>query len=123
VDSEVQLSPRERFRTSTFIPILDSLLTELVRRREVYSKLKHWFGFLFTLLTSSDAELCESVRKFQAHFSSDIEEEVFEDELIQFIGYIKQYPTEAVSPLACLKCIQEDGISEAFPNVDTAFRV
>ena len=81
------------------------------------------FGFLFTLPTSSDAELRKSARKFQAHFSSDIEEEVFKDELIQFVGYSKQYPTEAVSPLACLRHIREDGISEAFPNVDTAFRV
>jgi len=63
------------------------------------------------LLTSSDAELSEYARKFQAHFSSDIEEEVFEDELVQFVGYIKQYPTEAVSPLACLRRIQKDGIS------------
>jgi hypothetical protein len=72
VDSEVQLSPRERFRTSTYLPILDSLLTELIRRTEVYLKLKHWFGFLFTLLTSSEAELRESAREFQAHFSTDI---------------------------------------------------
>lgn len=123
VDSEVQLSPRERFRTSTYLPILDSLLTELVRRTEVYSKLKHRFGFLFTLLTSSEAELRESARKFQAHFSTDIAEEVFEDELIQFVGYIKQYPTEDVSPPACLRRMREHGISEAFPNVDTAFRL
>lgn len=123
MDSEVQLSPRDSFRTSTYLPILDSLLTELVRRTEVYSNLTHRFGFLFTLLTSCDAELRESARKFQTHFSSDIEEDVFEDELIQFVGYIKQYPTEAVSPPACLRRMREHGISEAFPNVDTAFRL
>jgi len=43
VDSEVELFPSERsFRASTFLPILDSLLTELVRRTDV--------DFLFTLL-------------------------------------------------------------------------
>ena len=62
----------------------------------MYSKLKHRLGFLFTLLTSSEAELRESARKFQEHFSIDIEEQVFEDELIQFVGYIIQYPTEAL---------------------------
>ena len=89
VDSEVglQLTPRERFRTSTFLPILDSLLTELVWRTEV--------AFLFTLLTSSEAELRESACK--AHFSIEIEEEVFEDEIIQLVDYIKQDATEAVS--------------------------
>ena len=51
---------------------------------------------------SFDAELRESVRKFQAHFSSDIEEKVFAHELIQFVCYIKQYPTEAVSPLSLI---------------------
>ena len=59
----------------------------------------------------------------QAHLSIDMEEEVFQDELNQFVDYIQQYPTEAVSPPACLRRIREHGISEAFPNVDTAFRV
>ena len=79
---------------------------------------------MFTLLISYGAELRESVwirvhlahillrepvRKFNAHFVTDIADEVFEDELhvalhvIQFVGYIKQYPTEAVSPPACLR--------------------
>ena len=48
---------------------------------------------------------------------------MFEDELIQFVGYIKQFPTAAVSPPACLRCIRQDGIAETFPNVNTAFRL
>ncbi len=50
-------------------------------------------------------------------------EEVFEDELVQLIGYVKQDPTEAVSPPACLRRMRENRISEAFPNVDTALRL
>ena len=50
--------------------------------------MKHQFGFLFTLLTSSEAELSESACKFLAHYSTGINE-VFEDELIHFVGYIK----------------------------------
>ena len=96
----LELSPRERFRTWTFLPILDSLLTELVWRTEV--------AFLFTLLISSEAQLRESAWK--AHFSFEIEEEVFEDEIIQLVGYIKQRATEAVSPPACLRRIREGGI-------------
>ncbi|CAM1297492.1 Uncharacterised protein r2_g681 [Pycnogonum litorale] len=122
VDSEVELTPREKFRTSTFLPILDSLLTELVRRMEVYSKLKHQYGFLFTLHTSFETELRESARKFQAHYPRDIGES-FEDELMQFVGYTKQYPAESVSPPACLKRIKEDGIANSFPNVDIALRI
>jgi len=58
-----------------------------------------------------------------AHFVTDIEKEVFDDELVQFVGYIKQYPIEAVSPPARLRRTQEDRISEALPNVDTEFRL
>ncbi|CAM1329396.1 Uncharacterised protein r2_g3859 [Pycnogonum litorale] len=122
VDSEVELTPREKFRTSTFLPILDSLLTELVRRMEVYSKLKHQFDFLFTLHTSSETELCESAHKFQAHYPRDIQGS-FEDELMQFVDYTKQYPAESVSPPACLKRIKEDGIANSFSNVDIALRI
>jgi len=63
---------------------------------------------LFTLLISSEAELRESACK--AHFSFEIEEEVFEDEIIQLVGYIRQHATEAVSPPACLRRIREGGI-------------
>jgi len=39
-------------------------------------------------MISSEAELRASARKFQAHFVTVIEE-VFEDELVLFVGYIK----------------------------------
>jgi len=42
--------------------------------------------------------------------SIDIEEEVFEDEIIQLVDYIKQRATEAVSLPACLRRIREGGI-------------
>jgi len=45
-----------------------------------------------------------------AHFVTDIEEEVFEYELVQFVGYNKQYPTEAVSSPACLRHMRESRI-------------
>ena len=68
-------------------------------------------------MTSSEAELRKSARKLNTHFVIDIEEEVFEDELVRFVGYIKQYLTEAVSPPACLRRMRENRKSEAFPNI------
>ena len=61
-------------------------------------------AFLSTLLISCEAELRQSACK--AHFSIDTEEEVFEDEIIQLVDYIKQRATEAVSFSACLRRIR-----------------
>jgi hypothetical protein len=58
----------------------------------------------------------------QEHFSPDVEA-TFAEELLHFVGYIKQFSSEACSPLASLKHIPSDGISETFPNVDIVLRM
>ena len=67
VDIEVELPPQMKFKTATYLPILDSLGTELRKRKEVYSKLQEKFVFLFSIIPCQILNLekllriCESI--------------------------------------------------------------
>ena len=120
--TEIVMSPRQNFKTTTFYSILDSLTTELMKRKEVYCKLQNKFGFLFQITNLSHLELREAASNLQKHFCEDLEY-AFVEELIQFSGYMKQFLPERYSPLATLGHIRSAGISEIFPNVDIVYRL
>ena len=121
-DTEAELPPRNNFKTATYLSILDSLATELRKRKEVYSKLQEKFGFLFSITTLSDSELREAAMNLQKHFSADLQL-TLADEMVQFSAYMKQAPPENCSPLAALRHLRNAGIVETFPNVDIAYRL
>ena len=79
--TEIVMSPRQNFKTTTFYSILDSLTTELMKRKEVYCKLQNKFGFLFQITNLSHLELREAASNLQKHFWKDLEY-AFVEELI-----------------------------------------
>ena len=54
-DTEIQLQPRDKFCTDTFIVIIDSLAAALLKHKEAYAELADWFAFLrkISLLSES----------------------------------------------------------------------
>lgn len=48
-DNEIKLSPKEKFRNQTFIPIIDSLIIELNKSIAVYEEINKKFSFIFQL--------------------------------------------------------------------------
>ncbi|XP_068245391.1 zinc finger MYM-type protein 1-like [Palaemon carinicauda] len=123
-DNEILLLPRQKCKTATYFVILDSLITELVKRKEIYLNLNDKFGFLFKITTMPDAELREAALKLQQHLSADVQD-TFVEEIVHFSGYMNQIkaPPEKCAPSAALKHLRNAGISEAFPNVDIAYRL
>ena len=123
-DNEVVLLPRQKFKTASYFSILDSLMTELVKRKEIYQRLNDKFGFLFKITTLPDAELRKAAFNLQQHFSADVQD-TFVEEIVHFSGYMKEIegPPEKCAPLAALKHLRNAGISETFPNVDIVYRL
>ena len=62
-DNEIVLLPRQKFKTATYFFILDSLITELVKRKEIYQNLNDKFGFLFKITTMPDVENREKLHE------------------------------------------------------------
>ena len=94
-NNEILMSPSQK--TTTFYSILDSLTTELMKKKVVYYKLQSKFGFLFQITTLSDFELRKAASDLQKHFSTDVEYS-FVEELIQFYGYMKEFLQKGAHP-------------------------
>lgn len=116
-DTECHLSPKEAFRVNCHNIICDSLLVQLHKRMEAYSKLEQKFGFLSNCHMSIPDKSAAS-KQFQRCYSSDIDEN-FPDEFEQFSPFLRQYN----SPLDCLKQIRKLNISHTFPNTEIALRI
>ena len=83
------MSPRQKFKTTKFYSILDSLTTELMKRKEVYCKLQNKFRFLFQITNLSNLELREAASNLQKHFWKDLEY-AFVEELIYSVLRISE---------------------------------
>ena len=85
---EIIFSPRMRFKIQVFEPLLDHLGSELRRRLDTYTAVCNKFGFLHNLQNINICKLREDAKKFHESYTSDIETN-FEEEVIQFLEYIK----------------------------------
>ena len=82
-------SGKDQFRVKTYLVILDSLNTELIRRKKVYSELNANFGFLYKIKSLTDAEVREAAKNMKEKYPLDFDNvDDFTDELIQFSNYL-----------------------------------
>lgn len=117
-----EMIPREKFRTLTFIPILDKLYSNLTRRAEVYTYLADKFSFLSDL-NCDKSKLHESVKSIVSEYPNDIDMDL-ESQLTQFHIYIKQNYLQPSYTLASLyEIIVKDNIKHAFPDVECILRI
>ncbi|GBP51432.1 hypothetical protein EVAR_37268_1 [Eumeta japonica] len=86
---EVVFRGKEKLKVDTYLPVLDMLCTELLRRLEAYREINNLFGFLTDLSTKSDAEIRQDCTKFKEHYFEDIEPE-FINEMMQYKYFILQ---------------------------------
>eukprot|EP00731_Ephydatia_muelleri_P024528 Em0016g799a len=77
---EVVLVGKDKFRIETYLPILDSLSTELNRRVQAYELL---FGFLVEFLSKADDELRLATETFRENYPDDVDID-FQEEMVHF---------------------------------------
>ncbi|GBP31891.1 hypothetical protein EVAR_16666_1 [Eumeta japonica] len=79
---EVVFRGKEKLKVDTYLPVLDMLCTELLRRLKAYREINNLFGFPTDFSTKSDAEIRQDCTKFKEHYFEDIEPE-FINEMMQ----------------------------------------
>ncbi|XP_059156041.1 zinc finger MYM-type protein 1-like [Physella acuta] len=127
--SEMQLSPREKFKTEVFICVIDHLTTALHHRLDSYKTVQKMFDFFSDLTNLSTGDITGAATKLINKYPDDFEE-CFSSELIQFAelfksihggkeqnGYNDSIELEMLMFLNRFKCIQ------SFPNVHIALRI
>ena len=85
---EVELTPADKFRTATFLVIIDNLVAELKKRKEAYATVASRFGFLRTMKELPDDKLTLSANQLCKIYPGDLEPSL-SDDLLQFSAFLK----------------------------------
>eukprot|EP00918_Siedleckia_nematoides_P060910 GHVU01132956.1.p1 GENE.GHVU01132956.1~~GHVU01132956.1.p1 ORF type:complete len:470 (+),score=51.20 GHVU01132956.1:601-2010(+) len=122
----VELTPREHFRTGTFIYIIDSICRCFQTRLEAYDQLAKLWGFLSTMPSLSEGALRSATTRLTTFYSDDFDEG-FLHELVQFQEYVKtcvHLKEDECSIEKFMYClIVDDKLEQVFPNVTTCLRI
>ena len=125
-DANEQLSVSDKFRVTSFIPIIDVLVINLSLRASVYHKLARQFDCLIDLNLSDNER--DNHAKVSIDAYSDDNDDNLLPELAQFHAYIKASKTHndtvlLVTHQDLYTMISHDGIQSAFPNVEVILRI
>ena len=125
IENEITLTPREKFKTQTFLVVCDNLVVELGRRSKVYETLVNDFDFLFHPETDVETRK-ENAAHLVAKNNSDLEAELG-NELIHFHEHLRNFQkkkssAETVNVISDIREILNSTVG-VFPNVSIAFRI
>ena len=110
MDAVDELGPREKFRVSTFIVIIDALEKNLRERAAVYKYFADKFSFLVDI-EASDEQILESVKNLKEEYPGDIDINLV-SELKHFFHYVKRKED-----------IYLGRATQLFPNVEVVLRL
>jgi hypothetical protein len=86
--NEADLSPRETFKTQTYLVMIDSLLAELEKRMKAYDDICKTFGFLSELTSLSIEQIEDKAKNLVSSYPDDLEDTLVA-ELIQFAAFMR----------------------------------
>ena len=95
IENETIVTPKEKFKTKTYLVICDSLLAELGRRSKVYETLVNDFGFIFHPEMDVNKRR-ENASHLVAKYNTDLEEE-FVNELDHFHKHLLNFQKKSSS--------------------------
>lgn len=111
-----------------FIPIIDSLITQLQQRSAAYKGINDRFGFLSSLRTISSNELHISCEKFAEYYHLDIKGEELETECIHLAQYLEtmdeiKKQTGHIDISLLYDILRTGKLEATFPNVSVSLRI
>jgi len=121
---DTSFEARESFKINTYFVIIDSLLSELRKRKNCYDDINTTFGFFSNMIDLPVTEVRKIAIKLHSQYPDDLDGS-FINECIHFHGYLKSLPGN-VSPKSILelcKIIKDHNIADVYPYVDIALRM
>lgn len=122
-DAAENLSPRDKFKMQSFIPMIDALKRNLEERALIYKNVSNMFSFL-TNLDASEKEIQKDLLFLKQEFPKDVQHD-FSSEIKHFHMYAKQVYQEKkyLSHEQLYQLIFQDKIQTAYPNVEAILRL
>lgn len=111
------------FETKVFIPIMDSLISELNKRKFAYAEINNKFGFFFNLIEMQSFEIADKATSLQKYYPDDLSVKYFSKECVQFQKILLNVSKKNITILEMYQKLQYLGIQEIFPEVNAAFRM
>lgn len=129
-EGEVTLIGRDKFRVNTYNVILDTLISEMERRKTVYDELHSLFGFLINNNDGEEASnmktLGECSKKLCTLYHKDLPTaEDFARECLHFFGFLKELK-EKERPLTIIglyEALHDNALQDLYPYVDIALKL
>lgn len=118
----VVFSPREEFKISTYLVVVDKLLVALNRRKEAYEIVHDKYDFLTQLTKIDDVTVRHKARHLIACFPSDLEADS-QEEFVQMKHFAESLFMSPPSALQLLQSIKANRVESTFANVAIALRL
>jgi len=122
---EVELSPSDRFRTQSFLPVIDQLDQSLTQRIAAYDAVSRRFGFLGKLNIMTAAEIQSAATDLVATYSDDLED-CLGNELVQFAelsNVVEDEGKDLGAEHLLYTTLVDKRLQSTFPNVEIALRM
>ena len=88
--SDAELAPSQKFRVTSYIPVIDQFVVALAHRLSAYEELCSRFGFLGKLESLSPVEFESSADNLAIVYKDDLEQ-CFGNELVQFVAFSNEF--------------------------------
>ena len=116
---------RESFRIGTYLPIIDTLIAEVRRRKTVYCILQQNFNFLLNLNIWAISNIENVARKLLKVYASDLDSD-FPSEVVHFAFHLRSSSdlgSKINAAQTQLSYSKKNCVIETFPNVAIILRI
>ncbi|VVC30442.1 Ribonuclease H-like domain,HAT, C-terminal dimerisation domain [Cinara cedri] len=124
--ASTQLLPREKFRSESFISVIDQLTVSLTERIAAYETICQRFGFLNTFEKLETSELQSAANYLVSIYPNDLESSLG-NEFIQFSSFVKIYVETRKDneqwEIFLYRIIVENNLQCTFPNIEVVLRI
>ena len=124
--SDAELTPSQKFRVTSYIPVIDQFVVSLAHRLSAYEELCSRFGFLAKLESLSPVEIESSADNLVTVYKGDLEK-CFGNELVLFVAFSNEFLKDADDNIGkehfLYKLIIHKLVKCSFPNVEIALRM
>ncbi|XP_065645337.1 zinc finger MYM-type protein 1-like [Hydra vulgaris] len=117
---ELEFQGSYKFKIETYLPVIDSLTSNLEKRTSAYEKINDNFGFLVNIQTIANVELKDHCSNLAQTYKKDINENELFFECQQFKYYISKDEHSFTEFYSTLK---RDHLESTFPNIEISLRI
>ncbi|XP_065664586.1 zinc finger MYM-type protein 1-like [Hydra vulgaris] len=117
---ELEFQGSYKFKIETYLPVIDSLTSNLEKRTSAYEKINDNFGFLVNIQTIANVELKDHCSNLAQIYKKDINENELFFECQQFKYYISKDEHSFTEFYSTLK---RDHLESTFPNIEISLRI